>query len=190
MQRVLRGLGVLGLLVIAACSGGPRVAPELQSMQAFAAYPGAVTVQEPFMGNSGFGSLGIQTSVYRVQRTTDSHEKIVAHYKRLAADNGWRFVEYVDPTGGPCSTPSYRFEMRARQYKVWTSIEGNFLYPNQVSEPCPDTPLPSFSPTPPPEGVESSPEPTPQPSFGPREFWYLNQNISTNEAIDLVSPAP
>lgn len=201
VRRMMRGFLMGGALVavFAGCSpvGPPaatRVLPEVESMFAFAAYPGAVTEDNGWAAyTSGSGFLGIEPSNYgtRVQRTTDAPETILAHYKRLAAQNGWEYNENIDPTGGSCGGISYNASMFVSRYSLRIGIVRTNRFVNAgPAEPCPTTPPPSFMPTPGPgfiptpgpEGAAPSPEatPSPQPTQTPQVFWYIEQNAQAN----------
>lgn len=148
-------------------------------MLLFASYPGAATERELASSAGGSGFLGLESARFgeRIQRTTDQPEKILAHYKSLAAQNGWEYRETVERTGGPCESIRYNVAMNVSQFNldIYLSPEKPLSF-SEPAPPCPETPLPVDENTEASAPVVATPQPTPSPP----PFWYIEQRARTN----------
>lgn len=193
MKRVFRALlaGAVLSLAFAGCSPpGGRVAPEVQSIFSFAAYPGATTESELSVDAGGTGFLGLEPGKYgrRVQRTTDQPAKILAYYKALAAQHGWRYEETTGPTEDSCQGMRYGASMNVERFNLDINLSPEKPVPGIIygySDACPETPPPTSAVPEPGPSVGSVPEasppvtPVPQPTPSPPPFWYIEQGAET-----------
>ena len=112
-------MGAIALLVSGCATGTAVAPPEVTSMLAFSAYPGATLIDEQ-IGDPGPQTPWTSGYGMRIYETGDAPAKVKTHYEKLAMTHGWT-VE--GPSPPPSAMPDAPAFIQLRRQRFTLSVD-------------------------------------------------------------------